>query len=302
MHEGQLHVDAELAGRLIATQFPQWRGHPVRRVGGAGTENAIFRIGKSFAARFPLGGAANDIADAMHRQMDAMAEFAAAAPVPAPEAVALGEPGDTYPLVWAVTTWIEGEVATPQGHAASTSLASDLASLVIALREVRTNGRVFAGEGRGGTLPDHDLWMESCFRESEGLLDVPTLRALWADLRTLPPSGPDVKSHRDLIPGNLLTRDGHLAGVLDTGTFGPADPALDLIIGWHVFDTHARRVFHSAVGANDLEWARGAAWAFEQAMGLVWYYVESNPAMAALGRSTLARIVQDRPLGPAKAL
>jgi hypothetical protein len=24
-------------------------------------------------------------------------------------------------------------------------------------------------------------------------------------------------------------------------------------------------------------WARGMAWAFQQAMGLVWYHVESNP-------------------------
>jgi hypothetical protein len=42
-----------------------------------------------------------------------------------------------------------------------------------------------------------------------------------------------------------------------------------------------------------LEWARGAAWAFEQAMGLVWYYRESNPVMADLGRTTLGRILAD---------
>jgi hypothetical protein len=27
-------------------------------------------------------------------------------------------------------------------------------------------------------------------------------------------------------------------------------------------------------------------------MGLVWYYVESNPVMSELGRSTLARVIQ----------
>jgi len=29
-------------------------------------------------------------------------------------------------------------------------------------------------------------------------------------------------------------------------------------------------------------------------MGLVWYYRTSNPAMSALGRSTLRRIIDDR--------
>jgi hypothetical protein len=33
------------------------------------------------------------------------------------------------------------------------------------------------------------------------------------------------------------------------------------------------------------------AWAFQQAMGLVWYYAASNPAVSRLGRRTLDRIL-----------
>ena len=43
---------------------------------------------------------------------------------------------------------------------------------------------------------------------------------------------------------------------------------------------------------DDLEWERGKAWAFQQAMGLVWYYAESNPVMSLLGRRTLRRLEQ----------
>ena len=46
------------------------------------------------------------------------------------------------------------------------------------------------------------------------------------------------------------------------------------------------------LGCDDLEWERGKAWAFEQAVGLVWYYAESNPAMSRLGRRTLDRILE----------
>ena len=45
------------------------------------------------------------------------------------------------------------------------------------------------------------------------------------------------------------------------------------------------------LGSDDPEWARGKAWAFEQAMGLVWYYAETNPLMSALGRRTLERLL-----------
>src|SRR5205085_2005103 len=45
--------------------------------------------------------------------------------------------------------------------------------------------------------------------------------------------------------------------------------------------------------SGDLEWERGKAWAFEQAMGLVWYYADSNPAMSRMGRRTLERIQAD---------
>jgi hypothetical protein len=52
-----------------------------------------------------------------------------------------------------------------------------------------------------------------------------------------------------------------------------------------------RREFRDDLGCDDLEWERGKAWAFEQAMGLVWYYVESNPVMSRMGRRTLERIL-----------
>ena len=42
-----------------------------------------------------------------------------------------------------------------------------------------------------------------------------------------------------------------------------------------------RQVLRADLGCDDLEWERGRAWAFEQAMGLVWYYRDSNPAMSS---------------------
>ena len=132
--------------------------------------------------------------------------------------------------------------------------------------------------------------MSTCFSESERLLDVPRLRRLWAGLRELPRESPDVMNHGDLTPGNVLVAGGRLAGVLDTGSFGPADPALDLISAWNLLEAEPRQVLRDSLRCGELDWERGKAWAFAQAMGVVWYYADSNPVMSRLGRVTLDRI------------
>jgi hypothetical protein len=51
-----------------------------------------------------------------------------------------------------------------------------------------------------------------------------------------------------------------------------------------------RQAFRDDLRCGDLEWERGQAWGFEQAMGAVWYYEKTNPAMSQMGRRTLKRI------------
>jgi aminoglycoside phosphotransferase (APT) family kinase protein len=292
MHADQVEVTADTVRRLVDDQFPEWRGLPVHQVASTGTVNAIFRLGDALAARFPLRAQEPTVAQAwLESEAAAARELAAYSPVPTPLPVGLGEPGHGYPLPWAVQTWLPGRDATVEDPARSVLFAEDLAGFITSLRAADTGGRRFAGVGRGGDLRDHDGWMAVCFRESEDLLDVPRLRGLWHELRRLPATGPDVMSHGDLIPANVLVRRGRLVGVLDGGGFAPADPALDLVSAWHLLDPVPRGELRGGLGCGQVEWARGMAWAFQQAMGLVWYYVESNPAMSRLGRRTLDRIL-----------
>ena len=83
--------------------------------------------------------------------------------------------------------------------------------------------------------------------------------------------------------------------VLDVGGPAAADPALDLVAAWHLLDDGPRRLLRDDLGRDDLEWERGKAWAFEQAMGLVWYYAETNPTMSRTGRRTLDRLLAEEP-------
>jgi len=294
MHDDQVHIDADIVRAMIFDQFPEFRHEPIEQLRTSGTDNAIFRVGFHVAARFPLRAADPVVcAHALRNEAAAITELATHAPCATPRPIGLGRPGPLYPMPWTLQSWIEGDVATPDGLAASATFAFDVVKLIASLRAADTQGRRFDGQGRGGHLPDHDGWMEECLGNSEGLLDVPRLRTLWARLRVLPSSGPDVMSHRDLIPANLLVRGERLIGLLDGGRFGPADPALDLVAAWHLLDRERRDILRTQLGSGEVEWKRGAAWAFQQAMGLVWYYVRTNPGMSALGRSTLGRLLDD---------
>ncbi|MEU9109948.1 aminoglycoside phosphotransferase family protein [Streptomyces xanthophaeus] len=293
MHEDQVDVTTETVAILIQDQFPQWSDQKIRLLQSTGTVNAIFRVGSDLAARFPLRLAdAAEVLTVLQGEAEASAELAQVSRFPAPEPVALGKPGAGYPMPWSVQTWLTGTVASDADPGTSDAFAKDLAAFIAALRKADTRGRLFSGGGRGGVLTHHDDWMAKCLEESEGLLDVPRLRRVWSRLRELPRTGADVMSHGDLIPGNILVGGDRLSGVLDTGGFGPADPALDLVSAWHLLQRGPREVLREALGCGDLEWERGKAWAFQQAMGLVWYYVESNPAMSRMGRRTLDRILE----------
>jgi aminoglycoside phosphotransferase (APT) family kinase protein len=96
---------------------------------------------------------------------------------------------------------------------------------------------------------------------------------MWAQMRSLPRRTADVMVHGDLVPGNVL------------------------VGAWHLFDAGPRQALREDLDCGDLDWERGRAWAFQQAIGLVWYYAETNPAMSRLGRSTLARLVADESRG-----
>jgi aminoglycoside phosphotransferase (APT) family kinase protein len=274
MHGDQLDVDVSDVARMVAAQFPEWADVGIERVAGTGTVNHLFRLGTRLVARFPLRDAdPRVVLGQLQAEHAAMTEFNAVSTVPTPSPMAIGEPGHGYPLPWSVQTWI------------------DLARLIAAVQADQTNGRRFSGSGRGGDLATHDDWVAVCLTQSEGMLPVARLREGWARLRRLPLAHEEVMAHKDLIPGNVLVRDGSLVGVIDTGGYGPADPALDLVAGWHLLDTERRGILREALNVDDLSWQRGAAWAFQQAMGLVWYYQDSNPAMSELGRSTLQRLL-----------
>jgi len=156
-----------------------------------------------------------------------------------------------------------------------------------------TEGRRFAGDRRGGLLATAESYVPIYLDRAVGMIDTDGLRRLWARLRVTPRHAPDVWTHGDLMPGNLLASAGRLAAVIDVGSLAPADPALDLQPAWNLFDPGARAAFRIAVGADDQDWDRGKAWALAQAIGCLAYYRVTNPPMSQTARRTLQALLDD---------
>lgn len=293
MHAGQVTVDAGTVRDLVAEHLPALRGLPVRALASSGTVNAIYRVGDRHAARFALvPGDPNALLTQLETEAAAARELHGRTRFLTPEPVAVVGPSELHGHPWSVQTWLPGTDATQHPPATRENFARDLTELITGIRAIPTAGRTFSGTGRGGELSAHDDWVRTCLVESAGLVDVDRLRAMWEELRTLPRPR-DAMCHTDLIPGNLLVLEGRLVGVLDVGGLAPADPALDLVCAWHVLDRRTRRVLRAELGCDDVEWGRGRAWALQQALGLVWYYVRTNPVMARTGRRTLEQLIAD---------
>lgn len=99
----------------------------------------------------------------------------------------------------------------------------------------------------------------------------------------------------------MLTAGGRLSAVIDFGCLGLGDPAVDLLAAWYLLPAAAHPAFRAALPAghaDDACWARGRAWALSTALGELRYYRETRPAMAAIARQVIRRVL-DAAVSPA---
>ncbi|RAO60561.1 hypothetical protein LUPAC06_01184 [Micromonospora saelicesensis] len=289
MHADQVGVSVDVVSALVAEQFPRWRGLPVRPLPSTGTVNALFRLGPDIVLRFPLLPSSDpELRAELRREQEYAVLLGRHLPVAVPEPLGLGEPGDGYPGPWTAYQFIPGETAQPDRIADLDVFARDLAGVVTALRGIDTGGRIWSGNGRGGRLAAADAGVRAALAVSGTLTDTAALSELWKRCRDARRDDPtDVWIHGDLMPGNLLVRDGRLAAVIDLGAVGVGDPAVDLMPAWNLFDAGSRETYRRALGVDDATWERGRGWALEQAINALPYYVETNPVMAGIARHTL---------------
>ena len=96
------------------------------------------------------------------------------------------------------------------------------------------------------------------------------------------------------MPGNLITRNGRLAAVIDFDSAGLGDPSRDLIVAWMLLPASVRPAFKCATGVDDATWLRGRARALSMAMGHLDYYRDGlNQVMYDNAVFTVQEVLND---------
>ena len=289
MHADEVHTDTELVRRLLAEQFPAWAELPVEPVRFFGTDNAIYRIGDELSVRLPrrehnvLG---------LRKELHWLPRLAPLVPLAIPAPVAAGEPGEGYPLEWAVYRWLPGDPAyeAPPGDA-----RPELVALLAAFRAIELPDGPLPGQHnafRGAPLAPGDEIVRAKIAELG--LEREALRVWEAALAAGEWQGDPVWLHGDLDGRNLLVTDGRLSGVVDFGTLGIGDPAADVMVAWKMLTAVSREAFRSGLEIDDATWARSRGCTLAQAVNALTYYThENNPILVREARAWLAEVLAD---------
>lgn len=290
MHAGQVDIDELLVERLVATQFPQLAGIPVREVRTTGTVNAIYRLGEELYARMPL---VEVWADGLDNELAWLPKLRPHLSLRVPEPVLAGMPTGDYPFTWAVYRWIDGLPYHDDLVQDEPRAALDLAQFVTELRRIDP-GRA----PRAGRRPLHELdaATRTAIEASRGVIDSDAALAVWDSVLEAPVwEGRSIWIHADLLRPNLLVEAGRLAAVLDFGGAGVGDPAADVIAAWSVFGPVGRVTYRDALGVDDGTWQRARGYALHQAALIIPYYTETNPDFVAIARRTVEQtLAEDR--------
>jgi len=285
MHADEVPVDERLVRRLLRTQFPTLGALPLTIVEEWGTDNAIWRLGDDLVVRLPrIAWARGQVP----RDATWLPRLAPHLPTAIPEPVAVGEPGDGYPFAWAIHRWIDGEPARLDRMDDRRAFARDLAAVVDRLQRIPTDDAPPA-RNRARPLAAYDEATRVVIDGAAHLIDAAAALAVWeAGLAARPHAGRPVWVHGDL-EGNVLLRDGRLAGVVDWGSLCIGDPAVDVQVVWSpLFDDESRAVFIESIGVDDDTVARSRAAAINQACAALPYYLHTYPGIVERSRAKLA--------------
>ncbi|BCJ58931.1 aminoglycoside phosphotransferase family protein [Micromonospora endophytica] len=291
--DGRAGITAELVERLIAAQFPQWSGLPVRPVPVDGHDNRTYRLGTELTVRLPT---AAGYVPAVAKENEWVPRVAPQLPVAVPPILGLGVPGEGYPFPWSVRDWLPGETADRWRIDDLPEFAVAVAGFLRALQACDPGGGPLAGEHSfyRGAPPDHyDEQTRQLLATLGGHLDVARARTVWEAALAARWRGEPVWFHGDIAVGNLLVDAGKLSAVIDFGTCGVGDPACDLVIAWTMFSGESRLAFRQAVGQDDGTWARARGWALWKAMLMVRQHLDGAPELAVPHKRVVSEVLDD---------
>ena len=215
-----------------------------------GYDNTTFRLGDELSIRLPSASCVPQVAKE-HRWLPVLARQL---PLPIPEPVAMGRPGDEFPRPWSVYRWIEGEPASTGQVADLTGFASGLAGFLAALQAIDASDGPPAGAHnffRGGPLATWDEQTRQLIRLTADDIDAGAAASVWDTALASTWEQAPVWVHGDLTASNVLVAGGALHAVIDFGGVATGDPAYDLVMEWEFFTGDSAAAFRRGLHLDE---------------------------------------------------
>jgi aminoglycoside phosphotransferase (APT) family kinase protein len=248
----EVAVDAGLAQRLLAEQFPEFASLPIRLL-GSGWDNTVFAVGDEWVFRFPRKQV---IVEFLETEIDLLPDLAPLLPVPIPVPEHIGVPSDDFPWPFFGARMLPG---VELGEAPATSRER------VALQLGRFLKRLHSREvldALGERLPEN--WTKRADMQLrvpliveklallDGLWRAPShVRASLDEALELPPPEPRAVCHGDLHFRHVLVDGDRVSGCIDWIDLCRGDPALDLQLVWSAFPAETRGAFFAEYGDVD---------------------------------------------------
>ena len=260
----EVDLDVDAVRSLIAAHFPEYADLPVTELATPGSQNHMFRLGRTLCVRLPRR---RGVVERLRKEVRWLPMISQDSPLMVPEPVASVNPGAAYPMPWAIYRWIEGQPFSAEALIDEEESALRMAAFVASLRKLDPSDAPPSQQDR--PFADRDLDVRRGIPLVGDVLDQAKLADAWQRLAdTEPWTGKPTWTHGDLLPQNFVLRDGQLAAIVDFGSLGVGDPALDLLPAWAAFGARGRLAFRRALAVDDASWRRGQLFALQQAVAI----------------------------------
>jgi aminoglycoside phosphotransferase (APT) family kinase protein len=289
MHEQEVDIDEKLIRVLLSRQFNEWARLPVKRVSSDGTDNIIYKLGEDKCLRIPRIPKVNE---QLIEKQNCLNFLAPHLPIEIPSILKIGTPEDCYPGHFTVYRWHDGLNLNDSINIDLHQLAIDLARFINCLCKINsTNG---PDSRRGCPLYLIDDPTREAISSLEGIIDTKKAVKVWdiclkASLWNKAP----VWIHSDLLPGNILIKEGRISAVIDFDMLGIGDPACDLLPAWSIFNKETRKKFRDSLEIDHSTWVRGRGWALSIGLIILPYYLHTNPGLVKIGKRLVNEAIED---------
>ena len=257
----------DLAGKLIAEQFPEFSDLPITDVEKQGHDNPNYRLGSDMLIRMPT---AVDYALKVPKEQELLPQLAKRLSFSIPAPIKMGKSSADYPYPFSIYKWLPGKSISLLTLTAQEKeqLAFDLAKFLKELQAITDVEGPEPGQHnwwRGDHVSVYDKGAREQIAELAEIIDAGHGLALWDRTSATKWDKTPVWIHGDFAIGNLLVDGDKLCAAIDFGGTAVGDPACDLVIAWTYLAGKAREIFISEMNIDQDTWLRARAWALWKA-------------------------------------